>query len=241
MILFPAIDLKDGKCVRLFQGDMDKATVFNNDPASQACRFRDQGFEWIHVVDLNGAFKGRSINGPAIESILSVVDIPVQLGGGIRSLGDVENWLTRGVERVVLGTLAVHKPELVRQACREFPGHIAVSIDARAGNVAVNGWAQTSEFSAVDIARKFEDAGSSAIVYTDIERDGALTGLNVEETAALAIQIETPVIASGGVTSLFDLHALKARALSGISGVISGRAIYEGRIDPAEALALLSE
>jgi phosphoribosylformimino-5-aminoimidazole carboxamide ribotide isomerase len=240
MILFPAIDLKDGQCVRLLQGDMDKATVFNDDPAAQARDFSGQGFAWIHVVDLDGAFEGRAVNAAAVQSVLGAVDLPVQLGGGIRTLAAVEGWLERGVARVVLGTAAVRDPGLVREACTKFPGRVAVGVDARGGNVAVEGWASVSALSALDLARQFEDAGAAAIIYTDIDRDGALTGLNVEATAALATLLQTPVIASGGVASLDDLRALKKVADTGIAGVISGRALYDGRLDPAAALALLA-
>lgn len=240
MILFPAIDLKDGQCVRLLRGDMNRATVFNDDPAAQARAFRDQGFQWIHVVDLNGAIEGRAVNADAVGSVLDAVDLPLQLGGGIRSMAAVEGWLERGVARVVLGTAAVREPDLVRNACAAFPGQVAVGIDARGGRVAVEGWAQASELSALDLARRFEDAGAAAVIYTDIDRDGALTGLNVDATAELAAALQTPVIASGGVASLDDLHALKRVASSGIAGVISGRALYDGRIDPAAALALLA-
>ncbi|HSK40362.1 MAG TPA: 1-(5-phosphoribosyl)-5-[(5-phosphoribosylamino)methylideneamino]imidazole-4-carboxamide isomerase [Arenibaculum sp.] len=241
MILYPAIDLKDGACVRLLRGDMDAATVFNDDPAAQARAFRDQGFRWLHLVDLNGAFAGRPVNAPAVGSILAAVGLPVQLGGGIRDMATIEAWLERGVARVILGTVAVRDPDLVRRACARFPGRVAVSIDARGGRVAVEGWAETSDLEALDLALRFEDAGVAAIVYTDIERDGAMGGVNVEATAALARALTTPVIASGGVSSLDDLRALKAHAHDGIEGVISGRALYDGRLDPARALALLAE
>ncbi|MDA0654021.1 MAG: 1-(5-phosphoribosyl)-5-[(5-phosphoribosylamino)methylideneamino]imidazole-4-carboxamide isomerase [Proteobacteria bacterium] len=240
MILFPAIDLKDGQCVRLLRGDMNRATLFNDDPADQARAFRDQGFQWIHVVDLNGAVEGRAVNADAVGLVLEAVDLPVQLGGGIRSMAAVEGWIQRGVARVVLGTAAVRDPGLVRSACAAFPGRIAVGIDARGGRVAVEGWAQASELSALDLARRFEDAGAAAVIYTDIDRDGALSGLNVDATAELAAALQTPVIASGGVASLDDLRALKRVAASGIAGVISGRALYDGRIDPAAALAVLA-
>ncbi|GAA0588491.1 1-(5-phosphoribosyl)-5-[(5-phosphoribosylamino)methylideneamino]imidazole-4-carboxamide isomerase [Caenispirillum bisanense] len=241
MILFPAIDLKDGACVRLIKGEMDKATVFNTSPAEQARAFKDAGCEWLHVVDLNGAFAGQPVNAEAVDEILAIMadDVPVQLGGGIRDRATIDLWLGKGIERVILGTVALRHPELVKEACKAHPGRIAVGIDARDGMVAVEGWAETSEITAVDLALKFEDAGVAAIIYTDIERDGALQGPNVEATAALAERLTTPVIASGGVASLDDLKALKARQASGIVGVISGRALYDGRIDLAQALAVL--
>ncbi|TWB41968.1 1-(5-phosphoribosyl)-5-[(5-phosphoribosylamino)methylideneamino]imidazole-4-carboxamide isomerase [Nitrospirillum pindoramense] len=240
MIIYPAIDLKDGACVRLVRGDMDQATVFNTDPADQAARFAAQGFEWLHLVDLNGAFAGRPVNGDAVAAILDRVKLPVQLGGGIRDLATIEDWLKRGVERVILGTVAVRDPELVKQACRLFPGRVAVGIDARDGRVAVEGWAEASDITALDLALKFEDAGVAAIIYTDIDRDGALGGVNVEATADLASHLTTPVIASGGVSSIADLTALKRQEDTGITGVICGRALYDGRIDPVAALALLN-
>ncbi|MDZ5646699.1 MULTISPECIES: 1-(5-phosphoribosyl)-5-[(5-phosphoribosylamino)methylideneamino]imidazole-4-carboxamide isomerase [unclassified Nitrospirillum] len=240
MIIYPAIDLKDGACVRLVRGDMDQATVFNTDPADQAARFAAQGFEWLHLVDLNGAFAGRPVNGDAVAAILDRVKLPVQLGGGIRDLATIEDWLKRGVERVILGTIAVRDPELVKQACRLFPGRVAVGIDARDGRVAVEGWAEASDITALDLALKFEDAGVAAIIYTDIDRDGALGGVNVEATADLASHLTTPVIASGGVSSIADLTALKRQEDTGITGVICGRALYDGRIDPVAALALLN-
>jgi phosphoribosylformimino-5-aminoimidazole carboxamide ribotide isomerase len=239
MILFPAIDLKDGACVRLKLGLMDEATVFNTDPGAQARAFADAGAEWIHVVDLNGAFAGRPVNADAVAAILAAVTVPVQLGGGIRDMATIESWLERGVSRVILGTVALKNPDLVKDACRRFPGQVAVGIDAKGGRVAVEGWAETSELTVLELALKFEDAGAAAIIYTDIDRDGVLSGPNVEATAALARAISTPVIASGGVSSLDDLRRLLAVAESGISGVISGRAIYDGRIDVAQALALL--
>jgi phosphoribosylformimino-5-aminoimidazole carboxamide ribotide isomerase len=242
MILFPAIDLKDGQAVRLLRGEMASATVFNEDPAAQARAFAAAGFRWLHLVDLNGAFEGRPVNGPAVEAILKAVDLPVQLGGGIRDMATVERWLDLGVRRVILGTVAVKNPALVREACRAFPGRVVLGIDARDGRVAVEGWAEVSEITALDLARRFEDAGAAAIVYTDIDRDGALGGANVEATRALAEAIATPVIASGGVASLDDLSAFLAIAdAAGIEGVISGRALYDGRIDPQAALALLSQ
>ncbi|ASG19488.1 MULTISPECIES: 1-(5-phosphoribosyl)-5-[(5-phosphoribosylamino)methylideneamino]imidazole-4-carboxamide isomerase [Nitrospirillum] len=240
MIIYPAIDLKDGACVRLVRGDMDQATVFNTDPADQAARFAAQGFEWLHLVDLNGAFAGRPVNGDAVAAILNRVKLPVQLGGGIRDIATIEDWLKRGVERVILGTIAVRDPELVKQACRLFPGRVAVGIDARDGRVAVEGWAEASDITALDLALKFEDAGVAAIIYTDIDRDGALGGVNVEATADLASHLTTPVIASGGVSSIADLAALKRQEDTGITGVICGRALYDGRIDPVAALGLLN-
>lgn len=239
MILYPAIDLKDGNAVRLLRGEMDQATIFNTDPAAQAETFQAQGFEWLHLVDLNGAFAGSPVNGAAVESILKRVKLPTQLGGGIRDLDTIRFWLERGLTRVILGTVAVKNPALVKEACREFPGHVAVGIDARDGYVAVEGWAETSTLKALDLALKFEDCGVAAIIYTDIDRDGALGGVNVEATADLASHLTTPVIASGGVSSLADLRALKEVEDTGIDGVISGRALYDGRIDPAAALAIL--
>ncbi len=239
MILFPAIDLKDGKCVRLLRGEMSAATTFNEDPADQARKFAAAGCRWIHVVDLDGAFAGAPVNARAVEAILGAAKVPVQLGGGIRDAARIRAWLEAGIARVILGTVALRDPELVKRACRDWPGRIVVGIDARGGRVAVEGWAETSDVLAVDLARRFEDAGVAAIVYTDIDRDGALQGPNVEATAALARAVKIPVIASGGVSSLDDLRALKARAADGIAGVISGRALYDGRIDLAEAVKLL--
>lgn len=239
MILYPAIDLKDGNAVRLLRGEMDQATIFNTDPAAQAETFQAQGFEWLHLVDLNGAFAGSPVNGAAVESILKRVKLPTQLGGGIRDLDTIAFWLERGLTRVILGTVAVKNPTLVKEACKAFPGHVAVGIDARDGYVAVEGWAETSTLKALDLALKFEDCGVAAIIYTDIDRDGALGGVNVEATADLASHLTTPVIASGGVSSLADLRALKEVEHTGINGVISGRALYDGRIDPAAALAIL--
>lgn len=241
MILFPAIDLKEGVCVRLKLGLMDQATVYNADPGAQAREFAEAGAQWIHVVDLNGAFAGTPVNGAAVEAILGAVDVPVQLGGGIRDMATIEAWLERGVSRVILGTVALRDPALVRRACKRFPGKVAVGIDAKGGRVAVEGWAETSDLTVLDLAMKFEDAGAAAIIYTDIDRDGVLSGPNVEATAALARAISTPVIASGGVASLADLQALKDVADSGIAGVISGRALYDGRIDLKAALALLKD
>ena len=240
MILFPAIDLKDGQAVRLLRGEMDSATVFNDDPAAQAASFAEAGFRWLHLVDLNGAFEGKPVNAAAVEAILRAVDIPAQLGGGIRDMATIERWLGLGLRRVILGTVAVKNPDLVREACRAFPGQVVLGIDARGGKVATEGWAEVSEIEPLDLARRFEDAGAAAIVYTDIDRDGALQGANVEATRALAEALETPVIASGGVASLDDLAAFLAIQEAGIEGVISGRAIYDGRLDPAAALALLA-
>jgi len=240
MILYPAIDLKDGACVRLVRGEMNLATVFNPDPAAQARRFVEQGFGWLHLVDLNGAFEGRPVNGDAVARILAAIDLPVQLGGGIRDMATIEAWLERGVRRVILGTVALRDPDLVREACRRFPGRVAVGIDARDGWVAVEGWARTSNVKALDLALKFEDSGVAAIIYTDINRDGAMGGVNVEATADLAFALTTPVIASGGVASIDDLAALKSVEHTGVAGVICGRALYDGRIDPAAALALLA-
>ena len=237
MILYPAIDLKDGVCVRLRRGEMDAATVFNDDPASQAKQFADAGCEWIHVVDLNGAFAGKPVNAAAVDSILATVDVPVQLGGGIRTLDTATDWLDRGVRRIVLGTAAVKDPEMVLEACRRWPGQVAVGIDARGGFVAVEGWAEQSTLSVYDLARRFEDAGVAAIVYTDIDRDGMMQGVNVDAMATLAEMTAIPVIASGGIASLDDLRALRARG--GIAGAISGRALYDGRLDIGAALAEL--
>ena len=239
LTLYPAIDLKDGACVRLVQGEMSAATLFNDNPAAQAASFVEAGCKWLHVVDLNGAFVGRPVNSSAVAAILGVCPVPVQLGGGIRDLSTIEFWLSAGIARIILGTVAVKNPALVQKACKLFPGRIAVGIDARAGHVAVEGWAETSELSALELALRFEDAGVAAIIYTDIERDGKLTGVNVEATAGLAAKLSTPVIASGGVASLDDLVKLKAREAEGIEGVICGRALYDGRVELAEALALL--
>ena len=245
LTLYPAIDLKDGACVRLRRGEMDQSTVYSADPGAQARAWQDSGFRWLHVVDLNGAFAGHPVNGEAVAAILRSVTIPVQLGGGIRDIAGIEAWLRAGVRRVILGSAAVKNPALVRQACRAFPGRIVVGIDARDGYVATEGWAETSSIRALEIALRFEDAGVAAIVYTDIGRDGMLTGLNLEQTVDLAFQLTTPVIASGGVGGLHDLRALKRVAIDRygdrvIEGVIVGRALYDGRVDPAEALALLS-
>ena len=241
LTLYPAIDLKDGQCVRLQRGAMDQATVYSSDPAGQARAWQDAGFVWLHVVDLNGAFAGRPVNAAAVAAILSATTVPVQLGGGIRDMAGIEGWLAAGVRRVILGSAAVKNPELVRQACRAFPGHIVVGIDARDGNVATEGWAETSSVRALDLALSFEDAGVAAIVYTDIGRDGMLSGLNLEQTVALGSSVATPVIASGGVGGPQDLADLRlAAAGTRIEGVIVGRALYDGRIDPASALALLT-
>ncbi|ODT09518.1 MAG: 1-(5-phosphoribosyl)-5-[(5-phosphoribosylamino)methylideneamino]imidazole-4-carboxamide isomerase [Kaistia sp. SCN 65-12] len=239
MILFPAIDLKDGACVRLKLGDMEQATVFNTDPAAQARAFEAQGFEYLHVVDLNGAFAGQPVNGAAVEGILSSVKMPVQLGGGIRDRAGVEAWLDKGIARVILGTIAVRDPDLVREACKAHPGQVAVGIDARGGKVAVEGWAETSELTTVELARRFEDAGVAAIIFTDIDRDGVLKGLNIESTLALARAVQIPVIASGGLASIDDVKRLLEPDCAILEGAISGRALYDGRLDPAEALRLI--
>lgn len=241
MILFPAIDLKDGQCVRLKLGDMDQATIYNPDPGAQALAFQNQGFEWLHVVDLNGAFAGESVNRAAVEAILKATQNPVQLGGGIRSLDHIENWLSKGLARVILGTVAVRNPDLVKEACRKFPGHIAVGIDAKGGRVAVEGWAEASELGVIELAKKFEGAGVSAIVYTDIDRDGILTGINWDSTIELAEAVDIPVIASGGLASIADIVRMTKPDAARLEGAISGRALYDGRIDPAEALAILAE
>lgn len=241
MILFPAIDLKDGQCVRLKLGDMDQATIYNPDPAAQALAFENQGFEWLHVVDLNGAFAGESVNGAAVEAILKATKNPVQLGGGIRTLEHIEAWLSKGLTRVILGTVAVRNPELVKEACRKFPGHIAVGIDAKGGRVAVEGWAEASELGVIELAKKFEGAGVSAIVYTDIDRDGILTGINWDSTIELADAVSIPVIASGGLASIADIVRMTMPDAKKLEGAISGRALYDGRVDPAEALAILRE
>ncbi|MCI4662647.1 MAG: 1-(5-phosphoribosyl)-5-[(5-phosphoribosylamino)methylideneamino]imidazole-4-carboxamide isomerase [Neomegalonema sp.] len=239
MILYPAIDLKDGKCVRLLRGAMEAATVFHDDPVVPARRFAQAGCQWLHLVDLNGAFEGEPINGSAVEAILAATELPVQLGGGVRSMPVLETWINKGVRRVILGTAAVRDPDFVRAACREHPGRVAVGIDARKGMVAIEGWAQTTEITAIDLARRFEDAGVSAIIYTDIDRDGAMQGPNIAETAALAQACSIPVIASGGISSMDDLEALKTCGAP-LNGAISGRALYDGTIDPGEASAYLS-
>jgi len=239
VILFPAIDLKEGQCVRLEQGDMARVTVFNLDPAAQAASFAAQGFEYLHVVDLDGAFAGKPMNAHAVEAMLAAVSVPVQLGGGIRDLRTVEAWLAKGIARVIIGTAAVRDPELVKAAAKEFPGRVAVGLDARDGKVAVQGWAETSEVTALEIARRFEDAGVAAIIFTDISRDGLLKGLNLDATIALAERISIPVIASGGFASLDDVKALLAPRAEKLAGAIVGRALYDGRLDPQAALALI--
>ena len=238
MILYPAIDLKDGQCVRLYKGEMEQATVFSDDPAAQAAAFAEAGCEWIHLVDLNGAFAGQPVNGAAVEAILARVGVPCQLGGGIRDMETIEMWLTRGLARVILGTVAVENPALVREAAMAFPGKVAVGIDARNGRVATRGWAEETDVTVTDLARSFEDAGVAAIIYTDINRDGAMQGPNVEATAALARAVNIPVIASGGVSSLADLIALRDSGAA-LNGAISGRALYDGAIDLRAALAAL--
>lgn len=244
MIVYPAIDLKDGKCVRLLKGDMDAATVYNDDPAAQARLFEQQGFSWIHLVDLNGAVEGKSVNVQAVQSILDSTAVPVQLGGGIRDMAAIERWLEAGISRVILGTVALTHPDLVRQACAMFPQQIAVGIDARGGKVATAGWLDNSQTTAVDLARQFEDAGVAAIIYTDIERDGTGQGLNMAETIALAQSVSIPVIASGGVGSIADLRAVQAASVGsvqsgGVQGVIVGRALYDGRVSVADVMAVL--
>ena len=240
MILFPAIDLKDGACVRLKLGDMAEATVFNDDPAAQARTFEAQGFRYLHIVDLNGAFAGRPVNAPAVEAILKAVAMPCQLGGGIRDLATIEMWLGKGVRRVILGTVAVRDPGLVRAACRAFPEQVVVGIDAKGGRVATEGWAATSALTVGDLARRFEDAGVAAIIYTDIDRDGILKGLNLPATLALARATAVPVIASGGLASMADIEALASPECAVLEGAISGRALYDGRVDPKAALARLA-
>lgn len=239
MILFPAIDLKDGLCVRLEQGDMARATVFNRDPAEQAYAFERAGFEYLHIVDLDGAFAGKPVNAKAVERILEATNIPMQLGGGIRDMATVEGWLDKGVTRVIIGTAAVRDPVLVREAAAQFPGKVAVGLDARDGYVAVQGWAESSELSALDIARRFEDAGVSAIIYTDISRDGMLKGLNLDATIALANAVSIPVIASGGLASIADIKAMLEPLARKLEGAIAGRALYDGRLNAAEALELI--
>lgn len=244
MILFPAIDLKDGACVRLRRGDMAEATVYSSDPGGQARAWQDAGCQWLHVVDLNGAFAGRSVNGAAVEAILAAARVPVQLGGGIRSMADIERWLTAGVHRVILGSAAVEQPELVTAAARAYPGRVVVGIDARDGMVATQGWAEEIDLTAMDLARQMEQAGVTAIIYTDIGRDGMMGGLNLDATMALAAAVRVPIVASGGVGQLSDIAALRDRAAGApgtIEGVIVGRALYDGRVDPGAALALLAK
>ncbi len=239
MILYPAIDLKDGQCVRLLKGDMEAATVFGDDPAAQARAFQDAGCEWLHLVDLNGAFAGKPVNAEAVDAILAATDVPAQLGGGIRDMGTIEAWLQKGLQRVILGTVAVENPDLVREAARAFPGQVAVGLDARGGRVATRGWAEETDMQVADLARAFEDAGIAAIIYTDIDRDGAMAGPNVAATEALARAVDVPVIASGGVSSMDDLTRLRDTGV--IAGAISGRALYDGAIDLADALRALAQ
>jgi phosphoribosylformimino-5-aminoimidazole carboxamide ribotide isomerase len=239
VILFPAIDLKNGACVRLQQGDMARATVFNDVPEAQAAAFAAQGFEYLHIVDLDGAFAGKPMNARAVDAILATVKIPVQLGGGIRDMATIEAWLGKGIRRVIIGTAAVRDPALVREAAKRFPGQVAVGLDARDGRVAVEGWAEASEVMVLDIARRFEDAGVAAIIYTDIARDGMLKGLNLDATIALADAVATPVVASGGLGSIDDITALLAPRARKLEGAIAGRALYDGRLDPEAALALI--
>ena len=239
MILFPAIDLKEGRCVRLIQGDMDQATVFNDNPADQAKQFETQGFEWLHIVDLDGAFAGKPVNAEAIRSITKTIKIPIQLGGGIRTMKTVGNWLEHGITRVIIGTAAVKDPAFVREAARQFSGHIAVGIDARDGRVAVDGWAHLSEMSSIELGQRFQDAGVSAIIYPDISRDGLLKGLKIDSTLALANALSIPVIASGGLASLDDIERLTQPDCSILEGAITGRALYDGRLDAKAALALI--
>ena len=239
MILFPAIDLKEGLAVRLEQGDMNRATIFHRDPAAQARTFEQQGFEYLHIVDLDGAFAGKQMNAAAVDRILETVSIPVQLGGGVRDTATVESWLDKGVTRVIIGTAAVCDPPFVKQAARDYPGRIAVALDARAGKVAVEGWAEASQLSALEIARRFEDIGVAAVIYTDIARDGMLQGLNLDATILLAEAISIPVIASGGLASIADIRALLAPRGKRLAGAIAGRALYDGRLDAAEALELI--
>jgi phosphoribosylformimino-5-aminoimidazole carboxamide ribotide isomerase len=241
MILFPAIDLKGGRCVRLKLGDMAQATVYNDDPAAQARSFAAQGFSWLHLVDLDGAFAGKPVNAGAVEAILETISIPVQLGGGIRDLRQIEAWLARGIRRVILGTVALRNPALVREACAGFPGRIAVAIDAKGGKVAVEGWADTSEITAIELARRFEDRGVAAIIFTDVDRDGVLKGINIDATLMLARATRIPVIASGGLASLADIRRLLEPDCAILEGAISGRALYDGRLDAAEALKLIAE
>jgi len=240
VIIFPAIDLKEGECVRLVRGDMAQATIFNDDPAAQARTFESQGFTWLHVVDLDGAFAGKPMNAQAVKNILAAVKMKMQLGGGIRDMKTVSGWLEHGVTRAIIGTAAVRDPDFVREAARIYPGRIAVGIDARDGRVAVDGWARTSDISALELGRRFEDAGVAAIIYTDISRDGAMQGLNIEATIALAEAVSIPVIASGGLASIDDVKRLLAPRCVRLAGAITGRALYDGRLDAAEALALIA-
>ncbi len=239
MILFPAIDLKDGQCVRLKLGDMEQATVFSDNPAAQAKSFEQQGFAWLHLVDLNGAFAGKPVNAAAVEAILNAINIPLQLGGGIRDMATIEHWLGLGVRRVILGTAALRDPDLVREACKKFPRQVVVGIDAKAGHVAVEGWGESSDMAAIELATRFSDAGVAAIVFTDIERDGVLKGINFEKTLELAEAVPIPVIASGGLASMADVRRLATPECAILEGAITGRALYDGRLDVPEALALL--
>ena len=241
MILFPAIDLKDGKCVRLKLGDMTQATIYNDSPGAQALAFENQGFTWLHVVDLNGAFEGQSVNGAAVEAILSATKNPVQLGGGIRTLQHIEGWLSKGLARVILGTVAVRNPALVIEACKLFPGQVAVGIDAKGGKVAVEGWAEASSLGVIELAKKFEGAGVAAIIYTDIDRDGILTGINWASTIELAEAVSIPVIASGGLASMDDIKRMMSADARKLAGAITGRALYDGKLDPTLALKLVAE
>lgn len=236
MIIYPAIDLKDGKCVRLHKGEMDSQIIYNDDPGAQALSWAQAGFSWVHVVDLNGAVDGKPVNNAAVEAILDASDLPVQLGGGIRSLGHIEHWLSQGISRVILGTVAVKNPDLVKQACALFPDQIAVGIDARGDKVAVEGWIEESEMNVIDLAKNFEDCGVTALIYTDINRDGTGEGLNMEQTIKLAQSVSIPVIASGGVGSMTDIDAVRAAVKEGVQGVIVGKALYDGRLKPAEIL-----
>jgi phosphoribosylformimino-5-aminoimidazole carboxamide ribotide isomerase len=241
LILFPAIDLKDGNCVRLYKGDMEQSKIFNNNPASQALEFAQSGFSWLHLVDLNGAFEGKSVNSDAIKSIRQAIDLPIQLGGGIRDMKMAEYWIELGINRLILGTAAVKNPDFVIEACKAFPNKIAVGVDARGGMVATEGWAEQSNIQAIDLCKKFQDVGVSAIIYTDIDRDGALQGVNVQATAELAQAITIPVIASGGVSGYDDITELRKVQHTGIIGVISGKALYENRLEPQKALALCKQ
>mgnify|MGYP001600435692 CR=1 FL=1 len=241
MIIFPAIDLKDGNCVRLEKGEMNRATVFNDNPAAQGMKFESQGFKWIHIVDLNGAFEGKPVNIDHVKEIIRSVKIPLQLGGGIRDIATIENWLDAGVTRVILGTIALRNPEIVIEACKKFPGKIVVGVDGKGGKVAVEGWAETSEISVIDLAKKFEDAGVAAILYTDVARDGMLQGVDLFGTKTLAEAVDIPVIASGGVAGIEDIKAIKAIENSGVCGVVVGRALYDGRINIEEALRIAAQ